>query len=108
MPAERPYTPESLADRWGCSPEKVRRMYHDGQVAGFRLGKLIRIPASEVARIECQTGTDSESTGDDTASSTTTQSEAAFESRLARMTGGSRNLALVTSGGRETPHHRNG
>jgi excisionase family DNA binding protein len=49
---EKPYSPETLADRWGCSAEKVRIMYHNGEIAGFRLGKLIRIPAAEVRRIE--------------------------------------------------------
>jgi excisionase family DNA binding protein len=49
----KPYSPELLADRWGCSAEKVRQMYHRGELAGFRLGKLIRIPALEVERFEC-------------------------------------------------------
>jgi excisionase family DNA binding protein len=100
---ERPYSPETLADRWGCSSEKIRRMYHDGELAGFRLGKLIRIPANEVERVECLTNTACESTEADSASSTQIRSEAEFESRLVRMTGGSRNLALVSSGGRNTP-----
>lgn len=51
----RPYSPETLAERWGCSSEKIRRMYHDGELAGFRLGKLIRIPAAEVERFEGNT-----------------------------------------------------
>jgi excisionase family DNA binding protein len=51
----RPFSPETLADRWGCSAEKVRLMYRAGELAGFRLGKLIRIPAAEVERYECQT-----------------------------------------------------
>ena len=37
---ERPYSPETLADRWGCSAEKVRTMYRNGELDGFRLGKL--------------------------------------------------------------------
>ena len=44
----RPYSPDTLAARWGCSAEKVRLMYRDGEIAGFRLGKLIRIPADEI------------------------------------------------------------
>lgn len=82
-------------------------MYHDGELAGFRLGKLIRIPANEVERVECQKPTASESTEDDTASSLLIRHEAAFESRLARMTGGKRRLSLVTSGGGSTPRRPN-
>jgi excisionase family DNA binding protein len=48
----RPFSPETLAERWGCSAEKVRQMFHQGELAGFRLGKLIRIPANEVERFE--------------------------------------------------------
>lgn len=49
----RPFTPESLGARWECSAEKIRQMFHSGELAGFRLGKLIRIPAIEVERFEC-------------------------------------------------------
>src|SRR5690348_13225165 len=49
----KPFTPESLGERWRCSAEKVRQMFHSGELAGFRLGKLIRIPAVEVERFEC-------------------------------------------------------
>lgn len=94
----RPFSPETLADRWGCSPEKVRRMYHAGELVGFRLGKLIRIPAAEVERFECQNIASSD-IGDDSASPITSPDKGAFASRLARMTVGPRKLALVTSGG---------
>jgi excisionase family DNA binding protein len=50
---EAPYTPETLALRWHCSPQHIRRMLADGRLRGFKLGgKLWRIVASEVARIE--------------------------------------------------------
>lgn len=49
----KPFTPETLGERWGCSGNKIRHMFHDGELAGFRLGKLIRIPAVEVERYEC-------------------------------------------------------
>ena len=52
-PSAKPFTPESLAERWGCSAEKIRQMFHSGEIAGFRLGKLIRIPAVEVEKYEC-------------------------------------------------------
>jgi excisionase family DNA binding protein len=51
---QRPFTPETLADRWACSSEKIRLMFHRGELAGFRLGRLIRIPAVEVERFECE------------------------------------------------------
>lgn len=53
VPAAKPFSPESLAARWECSSEKVRQMFHAGELAGFRLGKLIRIPALEIERFEC-------------------------------------------------------
>ena len=102
MSNPRPFSPETLAERWGCSSEKVRRMYHDGELAGFRLGKLIRIPANEVERVECQKPTASENTEESSASSTLTRSEVALESRLERLTGGRQRLSLVTSGGGST------
>ena len=93
----RPYSPETLAERWGCSSEKVRQMFHLGELHGFRLGKLIRIPANEVERIECL-NTGSSSTEDNGASPTPTRSEVALGSRLARMSGGGQRLSLVRSG----------
>lgn len=53
LPTAKPFSPESLAERWDCSAEKVRQMVHRGELNGFRLGKLIRIPAIEVERYEC-------------------------------------------------------
>ena len=45
----RPFSPETLAERWACSTEKIPRMLHDGEHAGFTLGKLNRIPAVEAS-----------------------------------------------------------
>ena len=86
---EKPFTPETLAERWGCSAEKVRLMFHDGELVGFRLGKLIRIPAIEVERYECarlsQTlNTSSSSIGENTQSRLDAERTAA-DIRLARM-----------------------
>lgn len=52
------YTPETLADRWQCSPRHVRNMIRDGRLPGFRLGgKLLRIRAGDVEEFEqCQNG----------------------------------------------------
>lgn len=49
----RPYTPESLADRWGCSTQHIRNMCHRGDLRSFRAGRLIRIPADAVEEYEC-------------------------------------------------------
>ena len=103
----RPYSPETLADRWGCSSEKVRQMFHLGELNGFRLGKLIRIPANEVERIECQ-NTDWSSIEGNSASPTPIPSEVALESRLARMSAGGQRLSLVKSGAASPSQRREG
>lgn len=52
----RPYTPETLAERRGCSANTVRNKCNEGELAHFRLGRLYRIPAKVVEEIEeCQT-----------------------------------------------------
>ena len=103
-PIEKPFSPETLADRWGCSAEKVRLMYRDGELRGFRLGKLIRIPAAEVERYECQSLTPSQPTADDTPSHSE-RAESSAESRLVRTTVAERRLSPV-SGGHATPLQR--
>ena len=104
----RPFSPRTLADRWDCSPQKVRCMIRDGEIAAFSIGKLLRIPAAEVERIECQQMANIESshTGVPSPSDSMTANEAAFASRLARMTEGSQKLALVRSGSSEQSPHR--
>lgn len=92
----RPYSPETLADRWGCSAQKVRNMIAAGELAGFRLGKLIRIPASEVERYECQT-IPSPDTGE-SLPSPTEMAEQRAEFRLARQIGGGPKLSPVNYG----------
>lgn len=85
----KPYSLEMLADRWGCSAEKVRQMFHGGELAGFRLGKLIRIPAIEVERIECAQTQPSQNTNssaiEESSLSPLDAERLAAESRLARM-----------------------
>lgn len=51
----RPFTVPALAQRWECSEGLVRKMIERGELSSFRLGTLIRIPAAEVAKIECHT-----------------------------------------------------
>ena len=79
-------------------------MCRRGELAYFRLGKMIRVPASEVERIECQTGVSS-STEDNTASLTELP---ASELRLARMIGAGPKLSLVKFGGGSKDQPRNG
>jgi excisionase family DNA binding protein len=93
----RPYSPETLADRWGCSAEKVRIMYRNGELPGFRLGKLIRIPAAEVERYECQ-NTPSPCTEESSPSPIETTQESRAEYRLARQIGGGPKLSPVNYG----------
>jgi excisionase family DNA binding protein len=55
---DRPYTPETLAKRWGCSGKHVRNLLERGELRFFRLGsKLIRIPADAVREFEGQATT---------------------------------------------------
>ncbi|AUN31998.1 hypothetical protein C0V82_16345 [Niveispirillum cyanobacteriorum] len=48
----KPFTPDTLAERWECSPRHIRDMINRGQLPAFRLGKLVRISAESVQRIE--------------------------------------------------------
>lgn len=101
----KPYSPATLADRWGCSAETVRQMCRRGDLRWFPVGgKLIRIPASEVERVECQ-NTASSGTG---ASGALPTDIPAVELRLARMIGDGQRLSLVNSGGGSTDRRRNG
>lgn len=60
-------------------------MYRNGELAGFRLGKLIRIPAAEVERYECQ-NTPSLGT-EENGASLSVKEEGDYASRLVRQTG---------------------
>jgi hypothetical protein len=104
----RPYSPQTLGERWGCSPQKIRTMCRSGELASFTLGKLIRIPASEVERIECQSSTASEDTAESSSSNMETLLGDDFAARLARQIEGSQRPVLVSSGPRSQPLQRNG
>ena len=68
IPEARPFSPESLADRWECSAESIRQQCRQGRIKHFRLGRLYRIPAQIVEDIEkCQTS-QSDVSGADSAS----------------------------------------
>ena len=98
MTAEKPFSPETLADRWGCSAEKVRIMCRDGEIASFRLGKLIRIPAAEVERYECQEITNSLAIEENSPSTLETLPVNRAEFRLARQIGDGPKLSPVSYG----------
>lgn len=91
---DKPYSPQTLAKHWGCSAEKIRIMCRDGELACFTLGKLIRIPASEVGRVECGDLPDIEENGP----SLGMKADERFVSRLVRQTEGLRNLAPLNFG----------
>jgi excisionase family DNA binding protein len=66
---DRPYSPATLADRWGCSKDMVYDLINGGKLRYFRVGKrLIRISAEEVIRWEEEQSTNSASSKDDTSS----------------------------------------
>lgn len=48
MEHRRPFTPDTLAERWQCSAETVRQMLRDGRLRGFRVGRMFRLPADAV------------------------------------------------------------
>lgn len=48
----KPFTPDGLADRWNCSAEHVRELIRSGQLPAFRIGKLYRIRADDIAAFE--------------------------------------------------------
>ena len=50
----RCYTVASLAAEWECSEGAIRKLIGGGKLGHFRIGSLIRIPAEEVRRFECQ------------------------------------------------------
>jgi excisionase family DNA binding protein len=50
----RAYTVASLSKAWECSPGVIRKLVASGALGHFRIGTLIRIPADEVQRFECQ------------------------------------------------------
>lgn len=61
---ERPYSVETLAERWEVSAYTIREMLRDGRLHGFKAGgKLWRISAGEVARWENGGDTGSDPTG---------------------------------------------
>jgi excisionase family DNA binding protein len=50
------FTPEQVAERWGCSANHVRNLIKRGELRAFRLGhRLIRVPLDAIEEYEqCQ------------------------------------------------------
>ena len=46
------FTISELADRWCVSKAHVRRMYLRGSIETMRIGRTVRVPSTEVERIE--------------------------------------------------------
>lgn len=68
-----PFSPETLAKRWGVTANAVRKKCASGELEHFRFGKLYRIPARVVEEIEqCQTSASAGSEADTVSSGPTT------------------------------------
>lgn len=50
-PLERHYTIKQIARRLAVSDDTVRRMVADGRCKANRIGRLLRVPASEARRL---------------------------------------------------------
>lgn len=48
----RPYTPDTLAERWRCSAETIRELCRTGQLQSFKVGRMYRVPAAVVDAYE--------------------------------------------------------
>lgn len=48
------YTVETLAKRWFCSRDVVYDMIRQKKIKAFKVGRVLRISAEEVARYENQ------------------------------------------------------
>lgn len=60
-----PFTPETLAERWGVTANAIRKKCAAGELAHFRFGKLYRIPHDVVKEFEtCQTSASADCAGD--------------------------------------------
>lgn len=69
----RAYTVASLAREWECSESVIRKLVATEQLRSFRVGTLIRIPAAEVERFECQNIASNDSEADTPSSGATNQ-----------------------------------
>lgn len=72
-----PFTPDTLAERWGCSGETVRAMIRGGRLPAFIVGRSYRISAATVEAYECGTIGSDVSMADMSSSGTKTTASAA-------------------------------
>lgn len=100
---ERAYTVASLAQEWECSEGVIRKLIREGQLRHFRIASLIRIPADEVSRFECQNIASNDSAAD-MPSSIETQAETGTESAYTPPTALGRKRRLGGAGAPETVH----
>lgn len=104
---ERPFTVPNLAERWGCSEGLIRKMIDRGELRSFRLGVLIRVPADEVERVECQIRTPSSASLGDSPWSGKSQTESDAGSGSTLKIVRARKRKLVPSG-KTAPHRTPG
>jgi len=50
------YSPETLAERWGCTARHVRNVIAKGHLKAFRVGTMLRIRWEALEEYECQSG----------------------------------------------------
>lgn len=103
MGGERAFTVASLAREWECSEGVIRKLIGKGQLRAFRIGVLIRIPADEVQRFECQNIPSNDSAAD-MPSSIETPPEIATESAFTRRTALGQKRRLGEDGTQATIH----
>ncbi|MFN3474034.1 MAG: helix-turn-helix domain-containing protein [Blastomonas sp.] len=100
------FTVRSLADRWECSEGMIRKMIKTGDLQCFTIGSLIRVPATEVERIECASpNTPSSDSEADTPSSGPTPMESPIGTVLPPPIGLTPKRKLASAGGAATVHH---
>ncbi|WP_226549544.1 helix-turn-helix domain-containing protein [Celeribacter naphthalenivorans] len=66
--SQRPYTHNSLAERWDCSAQTVRNLISEGRLRAFRVGRMFRLKPEAVEEYECHTASQSENCEADSAS----------------------------------------
>ena len=49
---EKPFSTKTLSERWNCTDQHVRDLIGSGELKAFRIGRLYRIPYTEVLRVE--------------------------------------------------------
>jgi len=49
---EPPFSPETLGERWHCTPRHVQKLCRSGALPCFHVGKLLRISAAAVEAYE--------------------------------------------------------